>query len=139
MADIILGEDPVARAITYLKQYLAPGDATAGPHITVPDGWAWDKLLIVVADTGGPGERDVVLDDAFLTVEVSAPDSVRASEVARRVHGLLKQWPYAQPGVHFRRTIQRPTFQPDDETRTPAYSMTVELTFRSTAEQFTSL
>ena len=85
-------------------------------------------------DTGGAGERDVVLDDVRLTVEVSHPDSVEASLWCRNIHGLLRAWQGAEPGVYWGRTNQRPTYTPDDETRTPAYTTTVELSFRATEQ-----
>ena len=134
--DVILFQDPLARAVSFLGKFVPPA---AGPFLDVPADWAWGDLLVVVVDVGGSGERDVVLDDVMLSVEVSHADSLRASEVARRLHGLLRQWPYEESGVRFLRTIQRPTFEPDDETRTPGYSFTVELSFRASTTTFSSL
>lgn len=136
MPEIILFQDPTLRASSYLGTFIP---VEAGPFLDVPANWSWGGLLVTVVDTGGGGERDVVLDDVMLTVAVSHPDSLRASEVARRLHGLLRQWPYEEKGVRFLRTIQRPTFQPDEETRTPGYSMTVELSFRAAPFDLTSL
>lgn len=136
MPEIILFQDPIARAVAYLGKFV-PEDA--GPFLDVPAEWPWGGLLVTVVDVGGGGERDVVLDDVMLSVEVSCGDSIRASDVARRLHGLLRQWPYEEMGVRFLRTIQRPTFDPDEETRTPGYSMTVELSFRAAPFDLTSL
>lgn len=136
MPEIILFQDPIARAVAYLGKFV-PEDA--GPFLDVPAEWPWGDLLVTVVDVGGGGERDVVLDDVMLSVEVSCGDSIRASDVARRLHGLLRQWPYEEKGVRFLRTIQRPTFQPDEETRTPGYSMTVELSFRASTNELTNL
>lgn len=129
MPKVIVPADPVARAVSYLSPFV-PVDS--GPFMDVPATWKWDGLLVVVVDTGGAGSRDVVLDDVRLTVEVSHPDSVTASEKCREIHGLLRAWGSMEPGVQFLGTIQRPTYTPDDETRTPAYTTTVELTFRAT-------
>lgn len=132
MAEIILFQDPVVRAVSFLGKYVP---VEAGPFMDVPPDWDWGPLLVTVVDTGGQGERDVVLDDARLTVEVSHTNSMEASRIARELHGLIRQWPFEEKGVIFLRTVQRPTFQPDSETRTPGYSFTVELSFRaSTAE-----
>lgn len=136
MPEIILFQDPIARAVAYLGAFVP---VEAGPFLDAPADWSWGDLLVTVVDVGGSGERDVVLDDVMLSVEVSCGDSMRASEVARRLHGLLRQWPYEEKGVRFLRTIQRPTFQPDEETRTPGYSMTVELSFRAAPFDLTSL
>ena len=136
MAEIIMFQDPTQRAMAYLGKWV-PFDA--GPFLDVPADWAWDQLLVTVVDTGGRGERDVVLDDVRLTVEVSHPDAPRASEVARRLHGLVRAWPEHERGVIFLRTLQRPTFTPDDATRTPAYTFTVELSFRATSTEITAI
>ena len=136
MPEIILFQDPITRAVSYLGKFVP---VESGPFLDVPAEWSWGDLLVTVVDVGGSGERDVVFDDAMLSVEVSCGDSLRASEVARRLHGLLRQWPYEEQGVRFLRTIQRPTFQPDEDTRTPGYSMTVELSFRAAPFDLTSL
>lgn len=130
MAQVVILTDPVARAITFLAPYLPE---PSGPYLDVPSGWDWSSQdpLVIVTDTGGAGERDVVLDDVRLTLEVSHPDSVMASRVCRELHGLMRQWQSLEPGVYWGRTIQRPTYSPDEETRTPSYSATVELTFRA--------
>lgn len=136
MVEIIRFEDPTARAMAYLGSWLP---VESGPFLDVPPEWAWDQLLVTVADTGGPGERDVVLDDVRLTIEVSHPDAVEASRVARDLHGLIRAWPYQDKGVIFLRTLQRPTFTPDDETRTPGFAFTVELSFRASTVEITAI
>ena len=130
MVEIIRLQDPVARAVEYLGLFV-PHES--GPFLDVPDDWTWNKLLVTVVDVGGDGERDVVLDDARLIVEVSHPDSIKASEWCRNIHGLLRHWRSNDPTrtVTFLRTVQRPTWSPDDATRTPAYSTIVDLSFRA--------
>lgn len=130
MVEILRLQDPVARAVEYLGSFIPHN---SGPFLDVPTGWKWDQLLVTVVDVGGGGERDVVLDDARLMVEVSHPDSLEASDWCRTLHGLLRQWPANDPArtVTFLKTVQRPTYSPDDETRTPAYSTIVDLSFRA--------
>ena len=130
MAQFLRLQDPVARANEYLGFFVPK---TAGPFLEVPSGWDWKGLLVTVTDVGGDGERDVVLDDARLMVEVWDPDSVVASEWCRDIHALLRGWRDQDPTktVTFLRTVQRPTFKPDDATRTPGYFTIVELSFRA--------
>lgn len=131
MPEIILPVDPVALTLEYLNPFFP--DAVVG--MDVPSDWAWGALLIVVTDVGGDGMRDIILDDVNLMIEVSHEDSVTASETARKIHGLLRAWTWTNRAVYWRRTLQRPTYMPDEETETPAYSLTVSLTFRMTKEQ----
>ena len=122
---IIRFQDPALRLIGYLARFYPD----ARPD--VPAEWGWDAQLVVITDVGGSGEYDVALDEAILTVEVSDPDQLEASETARTIHGLIRAWQDQEPGVYWRRTIQRPTYQPDEETRVPAYVLTVAVAFRA--------
>lgn len=124
MVEILRLQDPVLATIAYL----APWFADAQPE--VPPGWDYARPLVVVQDAGGTGERDVVLDDVMIHVRVYAPTQTQASQIARDVHGLLRRWPEEHSRVAWDGTIQRPTYDPDDETRTPGYSFTVRLIFR---------
>lgn len=123
---IVRFPDVQARTIGWLRQFFPAAEIRPEP----PPGWRWDRLLITVTDVGGPGARDVVMDDVTVTVEVSHPDQAAASAVAQQVYGLLREWPYHQAGVYFRGTVQRPTWWPEDETRTPLYKLTCRLAFR---------
>ena len=130
MTQFLRLQDPVARTIEYLG-FFVPKEA--GPFLEVPPGWSWKNLLVTVTDVGGDGERDVVLDDTRLMVEVWHPDSVIASEWCRDIHGLLRSWREHDQTktVSFLRTVQRPTFLPDEATRTPGYFTIVDLSFRA--------
>ena len=126
MPKIIVFPDAAARTISYLVGHV--DGATIAPE--VPPKWAWDGLLITVADVGGSGVQDHVFDVVRITVELSHPDQAVAHDTAQKVYGLLREWPWQEPGVYFRGTIQRPTWWPDDETRTPLYKLTLLLAFR---------
>lgn len=130
MVEIIRLQDPVIRAREYLGSFVPP---ESGPFLDVPPDWKWGPLLVTLADVGGDGPRDVVLDDARLMVEVSHRNSEEASKWCRNIHGLLRFWRdiTSDKTVTFLRTVQRPTYTPDDETRTPAYSTIVDLSFRA--------
>ena len=126
MVQIITYPDPQKRTIAWLKQFYP----TAAIRPEVPAGWAWNKLLITVADVGGRGATDVAFDEVRVTIEVSHPDQGEASRVAQQVYGLMRVWPQWENGVYFRGTVQRPTWWPDDDTRTPLYKLTLLLAFR---------
>ena len=124
MVDVLLSQDPILRARTFLKRYFPRVE------IQVPHGWAWKTTLIVLRDGGGAGEYDRVLSDARLTVEVSDPSVKVASDTARRVLALLHEWPRLESDVYFRSEAGRPAYFPDDETGTPLYTFTVNLAFK---------
>lgn len=123
MTQIIRLQDPVLAARRYLRPWY---DALS----EIPEGWDWAGLLVTITDAGGLGERDVILDDVLLTLTVSHPDRETASTEARNIHGLLKAWGEMSDRTTFDSTIQRPTYDPDPDTRTPAYTFTVRLIFR---------
>ena len=126
MVQIIRFPDPQVRTIAWLRKHYPKTRISTD----VPAGWAWNKLLITVADVGGRGATDVAFDEVRVTIEVSHPDQGEASRVAQQVYGLMRAWPQHEAGVYFRGTIQRPTWWPDDETRTPLYKLTLLLAFR---------
>lgn len=124
VAEVIVHEDPVLRARAFLRHYFPRVE------VAVPSGWPFREQLIVLTDAGGRGEYDTVLSECLLTIEVSAPRIAQASLTARQVHALLRAWPDMESGVYFRSTVSRPAFTPVDETRTPAYTLTVAIAFR---------
>ena len=76
MVDVLLSQDPILRARSFLKRYFPRVE------MQVPHGWTWRSTLIVLRDGGGAGEYDRVLSDARLTVEVSDPSVKVASGLA---------------------------------------------------------
>lgn len=148
MMKVIVFPDLQARAIMYLRGVFGGPGGTPMPTAIndylpfatvlpeVPEGWAWDDLLIVVADAGGGGMTDWVLDDARLSVDVSHPSQEVASEAARRVYAALIGWQRVEPGVYYRGTIQRPTWWPDDETRQHVYTQTLRFAQRGEETTF---
>lgn len=122
---VIIFPDPVERAIAWLSKYFDPETWISQD---VPADRADE--MIVITDTGGAGVYDVVFDETRLTVDVWAVDSVRASELARKVYALLRAWPGQERDVYMRRGWSRPRYFPDDETRIPRYVFTAQLSFR---------
>ena len=130
MVEILRFTDPVLAARDFLLDWY-PSTVTE-----IPDKFDWNSLLVVVSDAGGEGEKDVVLDRVILKIEAYSPDREEASETCRNVHGLLRAWNQIDDlGPTFDGTIQRPTSDPDPETRTPGYSALLRLIYR--AQQFT--
>jgi hypothetical protein len=129
---IIRFPDPFQEARDYLAEQ------TGHPvGYALPDAYtATSGPFIRITDTGGPGARDVVLEDVRLTVDVWANPRGKASEIARTAYGVLQMWPYQEPGVFWRGTVSRPAFYPD-ETRIPRYVMTVNLAFRGAPVEVT--
>lgn len=129
MNEVIIPVDPVAEAITYLRG-LFPEVRFA---IDVPSDWDWEtsQTLAVVVDVGGAGPVGIVLDDVFLMVEVSNLDGELASRVAREIYGHLRNWQNVDRRVAWKSSLQRPTYTPDDDTKVPGYSLTVNIRFRA--------
>lgn len=124
--DLILFPDPVAEILSYFGEHISVlelGESLAqDPR---PDDH--DGLYIQVVDAGG-GPWELVFDDVRITVEVSAPDSVEASNTARLCDALLRA--YATNRGRWLATISRPHYTPDPDLRIPAYQLTHTLRFR---------
>lgn len=140
--EIIKPVDPIKKTLDYIKKFYPETEEGTGKDavraaIEPPSDWDWAGLLFTVADVGGAGFHDYVLDNVFLSIMVSHPDSIRASDIARTLHGLLIAWSYSKDRVYWRGSLQRPMYTPDDVTEVPAYTMTVSLDFRATTEEVT--
>lgn len=122
---IIRFPDPFEAARDYLRQ-----GAQAPAGFALPDDYtARSGPFLKIHDTGGPGAYGIAFEEVRLTVEVWASSRGQASELARTVYGLLRQWPQVDARVRWRSTVGRPQFYPD-ETRIPRYVLTVALGFR---------
>lgn len=128
VTEVILFPDPVVRAIAFLTAYL-PADVWVSQDIPADR----PQELVTVTDTGGAGVHDHVLDETRLTLDVWAPNSPRASQLARTIYALLRAWPGTEPGVYLRKGWSRPAYFPDSETRIPRYVLTVTFSFRGEA------
>ena len=126
---IYMRRDAVAEAIQYVAPFLPPDTLVTQD---IPDDMGWEDvgLVVQISDAGGPGERDVVLDDVALAYEVNHPDSTVAQHWASVLHGLLADWQNGSAGVYWWGTVQRPTYQRDAGTGRPFYSGSVIVTFR---------
>lgn len=118
--------DPVAEILTYFAESV-PGLELGESLAQDPRPDDHDGLYIQVVDAGG-GPWEHVFDDVRITVEVSAADSVEASNTARHCDALLRA--YATPKGRWLATISRPHYTPDPDQRIPAYQLTHTLRFR---------
>lgn len=123
---LILFPDPVAEILAYHGQHFP--DLELGVSLAqAPRPDDHDGLYIQVLDAGG-GPWEQVFDDVRITVEVSHPDSVEASNAARLSDALLRA--YATPKGRWLATVSRPHYTPDPDLRIPAYQLTHTLRFR---------
>lgn len=125
MTEIIRFPDPFEAARDYLRARTGYGAGFALPA----DYTASSAPFLKIDDTGGPGAYGIALEEVRLTVEVWASSRGKASEIARTVYGLLRQWPQEDARVRWRSTVGRPQYYPDD-TRIPRYVLTVAIAFR---------
>lgn len=128
MTEVIVFPDPVVEAIKFITSYL-PDSVWVSQDVPADR----PEELVTITDTGGAGVHDFVRDEARLTLDVWAKDSVRASELARLIYALLREWPGVGPGVYRRDGWSRPAYLPDSETRIPRYVLTVTFSFRGEA------
>lgn len=123
---LIVFPDPVAEVMGYLAEH-SPGLEVGQSLAQAPRPDSHEGLYVQVVDGGG-GPWEHVFDDARITVEVSHPDSVEASNVARRCDALLRA--YAAPKGRWLSTVSHPRCLPDPDLRLPAYVLTHTLRFR---------
>src|SRR5690606_14640513 len=86
--------------------------------------------LVRVSRTGG-GRRNLVQDDAQVTAECWAPDSVSAAALCRLVRALLGSMDTGS--TWFAGEVGGPVDHPDDLTDSPRYQTTVTLRSRGVA------
>lgn len=123
--EVIRFPDPFEACRDFLKEATGHPTGFARPD----DYTARSGPFIRIEDTGGAGVYGIAFEDVRLTVEVYAGSRGQASDIARTVYALLRQWERLDARVKWRGTVSRPQFYPDD-TRIPRYVLTVNLAFR---------
>ena len=118
-------------AVAYLADVMPA--VTAGT--TRPAGTDWQTsfaAVVRVQVVGGGEPRGLVLDDAILSVEVWAPDSVTAADLASQVCGHFGAWSGTWAGaLIYRAQAARPSSVPDPGVPgVPRYLFTVQATAR---------
>jgi hypothetical protein len=128
----VLFPDAEAITVNYLRTALdAEGDAV--PVLTrVPE--VRPGVFVLVERVGGV-RSTLVTDTARLDVQAWAASGEQAADVAALARTLLLAIPPATGGAHITRVIETagPQWLPDDQTGTPRYVLTVEITFRGEA------
>lgn len=133
MGEILLTPDVEAAYQSFLRTSLAARGWTVKVASTVPT--TRPEHMVKVTLTGG-NTRNQVSHEAQVTVECWAPDSVKASDLARLCHALTGSMAGAIfSGVWVRavRLVGGPTFFPDPDTSTPRYQFTARLDVRPAA------
>lgn len=127
MNEPILFPDAVALAVTFLAGLL-------GEHVgqDVPPDHTIDDTCVTVLRTGGP-RRNLVTDDAQLTIETWAPTSTEAHDLAQltRAH-MLSLAGEVIDGVAVYRVgeLAGPQNLPDPESDQPRYTFSVSVAVR---------
>lgn len=129
MTDTPVFIPPVTRAYRYLEGKFPGLVEREDP----PDGYdPTTTQLILVKSGGGSGVREHQLLDARLSFEVQAPDAAEAEALAFRVDEALRAWQWEEPGVYHLSHHGVPAWDPHPDTRTPAYTWSVEYSFKNT-------
>lgn len=120
---------PATRAYTYLNQ-LYPGKVS---RETPPaEGYSPSRdELIIIKTGGGSGANNYQLFDARLSFDVRAPTTAAAEALAYNVARDLREWSWREDHVYLQGEAV-PVWDPDPETRVPAYTWTCSFTFKST-------
>ena len=119
--------DVEAAVVAFLASALAATVGTSRPAVT---SWPLEGVLVRVQVVDGGPARAVVLDDAVLSVEVWAADSVAAANVASQACGLLDAGQGSGGVLVYAASASRPRSVPDPVTQSPRYLFTVSVTAR---------
>jgi len=119
--------DVEAAVVAFLASSLAATVGTSRPAAT---SWPLEVVLVRVQVVDGAPSRSVVLDDAVLSVEVWAADSVTAAGVASQACGLLDDWHGSAGVTVYRASASRPRSVPDPVAQSPRYIFTVSVASR---------
>lgn len=119
---------PVTRAYKYLGKHY-PGKVH---REEVPDDYKPSDTVVLVRSGGGAGVHSKMLLDARLTFEVRAVTDGVAEKLALEVEALLRDWENRENFVYLRGLHGIPTWDPEPEQRIPAYTWSMEFTFKST-------
>ena len=117
--------DVEAVTVAYLRSALAARSDSARVSTRVPN--PRPERLVRISRTGG-GRRNIVQDDAQVTAECWAPDSVGASSLCRLVRALLGAMNTGD--VWYAGEVGGPVDHPDGLTDFPRYQTTVVLRSR---------
>lgn len=130
MAETFRFTPPVTRAYRYLDG-LYPG-LVARENPPAGHNPATDEVIIIKTG-GGAGAHTHQLFDARISFEVRAPTTARAEALAYEVERDIREWEWREDHVYIQSTGV-PVWDPEPETRTPAYTWTAALTFKSTEQ-----
>lgn len=130
MAETFRFTPPATRAYRYLNRFY-PGKVA---RETPPAGYTpTTDEVIIVKTGGGAGAHTHQLYDARISFEVRAPTTARAEALAYEVDRDIREWEWREDHVYLQ-SDGVPVWDPDPETRAPAYTWTAAFTFKSTAQ-----
>lgn len=130
MPEIVVFPDAVYEVGSYLASRLtARGDATP-VYSRVPT--TRPATFVRVIRTGGP-RRNLVVDDAQITVEAWAATDEAAHDLAQLCRGILLAAPGVATAVRDVQELGGPALQPDPDSETPRYVFSHVVSLRGSA------
>jgi len=130
MAEIVVFPDAVAAVIGYLSAELTARSNAAPVYSRVPT--TRPATFVRVIRTGGP-RRNLVVDDAQITVEAWATTDQAAHDLAQLCRGILLAAPGDAALVRDVQELGGPALQPDPDSETPRYVFSHVVSLRGAA------
>lgn len=130
MVEIVLFPDAIAAVIDYLAAQLAARSNTTPVYSRVPT--TRPATFVRVLRTGGP-RRNLVVDDAQITVEAWAASDAAAHDLAQLCRGILLAAPGDAALVRDVQELGGPALQPDPDSETPRYVFSLVFSLRGVA------
>lgn len=115
--------DPVVLLRAFVTTFTAVKVVTE-----IPDDWDYQKPIVHVVDSGGPGVRDHVMDQRRVTFRVSAPRRSDAKELADLIREKIHNHTGGQ--WYWISDTAAPAFWPDDAVGKPRYVYTARIDVR---------
>lgn len=125
MAEVLVFPDAEAAVVAHLRTGLVAHGWVASVGTKVPSDMPANMVRVI--RTGG-GRRDLVTESPQITVECWAPDSVKASGLARLTHALMHAAGGSVAGGVWVRAVEEVggvQSLPDPDTNKPRYQFTV--------------
>lgn len=127
---VIVFPDAATIITTDLNDQLANFGSSAPVYGAVPN--PRPNLFVVVRRVGGPS-RDIVIDDALITVDAYGPDSGDAHDLAQLCRGITHTMPGRVPQIRKVVDVGGPSDLPDPLTDLPRFTFTIQVSTRGVA------
>lgn len=129
MPEIVVFPDAVDKVVDYLAAQLAARSNATPVYSRVPT--TRPASFVRVIRTGGV-RRNLVVDDAQITIEAWAPSDEAAHDLAQLCRGILLAAPGVATAVRDVQELGGPGLQPDPDSETPRYVFSHLVSLRGT-------